>query len=59
MPAKECPLCVTDMRLVTRLVTVQISGLPAPTAREYQEWECPECDYFEEAEGAEGGRQQS
>ncbi len=47
---KECPLCGESMRLKESTVTVQIPGNPRASTRTVQEWVCPECDYFEEAE---------
>lgn len=38
------------MRLVTRSVSDHVPGAGQTTARNVQEWTCPECDYFEEAE---------
>ena len=53
MPArKECPLCGEPMRLREHQTVVRIPGNPQ-TTRAVQEWVCPECDYFEEAEEEE------
>ncbi len=41
------------MRLVTRTVTTQIPGTSVPRTTTYDEWSCPDCDYFEEAEEPE------
>ena len=38
------------MRLARTETVVRIPGNPQPTKRSSAEWECPECDYFEEAE---------
>jgi transposase len=52
MPAiKECPLCGGSMRLRVRQEVLQIRGNPSATVRTANEWLCPDCDYFEEAEG--------
>ena len=45
----ECPLCGENMRLSVRDVQ-DAHG----STRQVREWICPECDYFEEAETAEG-----
>jgi ssDNA-binding Zn-finger/Zn-ribbon topoisomerase 1 len=50
MPAQECPLCGTSMRLRETETSVQVPGNPQPTRRIVREWVCPECDYYEEAE---------
>jgi hypothetical protein len=51
--AKECPMCGEFMRLVKRQHIQHVPGLPAPVKHVTQEWVCPECDYFEEADGDE------
>ena len=50
MPAKECPLCGSNMRLKHTETVVQIPGNPGTTVRRLAEWICPDCDYYEEAE---------
>jgi len=50
MPAKECPLCGSTMRLKESEAVVQIHGNPQPSTRRAREWVCPDCDYFEDAE---------
>jgi hypothetical protein len=50
---KECPLCGELMRLSAREVKESVPGRPEPRIRQVREWICPECDYFEEAEGGE------
>jgi rubredoxin len=51
MPAtKECPLCGSMMRLERRQTVVRIPGNPKETTKVTEEWVCPDCDYFEEAE---------
>jgi transposase len=47
---RECPLCGGTMRLNEREVVVQIPGNPKPSTTRSQEWVCPDCDYFEEAD---------
>ena len=51
---KECPLCGEYMYLKDLDTAVQVPGNPQVTRRRVREWVCPECDYFEEAEEAEG-----
>lgn len=41
-------MCGEMMRLKTRSRVQQIPGLPGQKTVELVEWECPECDYFEE-----------
>lgn len=48
---KECPLCGGDMRLRRSQDVVHVPGNPEDTTRRTAEWICPDCDYFEEAEG--------
>jgi C4-type Zn-finger protein len=50
---KECPLCGEAMRLGTRETTDHIPGIGQSSTRIVREWVCPECDYWEEAEGGE------
>jgi len=49
--AKECPLCGERMHLQLREIVTRVPGNPNPRTDVHQEWICPECDYFEEAEG--------
>jgi len=49
--AKECPLCGGTMRLKHTEHIVHISGNPQGTKHTTDEWTCPDCDHFEEAEG--------
>jgi len=42
----ECPLCGESMRLSVRDVQEKDGAM-----RQVREWICPECDYFEEADG--------
>ena len=48
--AKECPMCGTAMRVVTRQQIEHVPGQPTPVEHTVREWVCPECDYFEEAD---------
>lgn len=51
---KECPLCSEFMRLELRESISRVPGSPQEIKTISREWVCPECDYFEEAEGSEG-----
>ena len=42
------------MRLVTRNVTTQTPGTSETRTATFDEWVCPDCDYFEEVEKLEG-----
>jgi predicted RNA-binding Zn-ribbon protein involved in translation (DUF1610 family) len=44
----ECPMCGESMRLKRHTRVRHIPGLPEARTIEIVEWECPECDYFEE-----------
>jgi YgiT-type zinc finger domain-containing protein len=48
---KECPLCGGTMRLTQRHSVVQVPGNLNATTRDIREWVCPDCDYYEEADG--------
>jgi rubredoxin len=48
---KECPLCSGTMQLRETPTVVRIPGNPNATTRVAREWVCPDCDYFEEADG--------
>src|SRR5262249_20801459 len=51
MPSKECPLCGGSMQLRESREVLQIPGQARATPTTTREWVCPDCDYFEEAEG--------
>ena len=53
MPVKECPMCGEAMRLRERETTDRVPGTSEAKVSKYQEWICPECDYFEEVDGGE------
>ena len=55
---KECPMCGEFMRLVTRETVSRVPGTAQEVKTPVREWICPECDYFEEAEG-EGDRRRA
>lgn len=50
MAVKECPMCGETMRLREREVIDRVPGTTQTTTVRYQEWVCPDCDYFEETE---------
>lgn len=47
-------MCGELMRLSERDVQERVPGSGQQAPRRVREWMCPECDYFEEAEGDEG-----
>ena len=47
------------MRLKTTNTVARIPGNPQDTIQSSAEWVCPDCDYFEEAEGMIGQRNRS
>jgi transposase len=47
---RECPLCGGTMKLRSSEQTVHVPGNPRPVKKISQEWVCPECDYFEDAD---------
>jgi acetone carboxylase gamma subunit len=47
-------MCGELMRLSDREIQERVPGSARPVVRRAREWICPECDYFEEAEGGEG-----
>jgi hypothetical protein len=51
---KDCPLCGDTMRLKLSERSDSVPGTGQVTKRQVREWECPECDYWEEAESNEG-----
>jgi acetone carboxylase gamma subunit len=52
---RECPLCGESMRLVERQTADRIVGTSDFKVKSAWEWVCPECDFFEEAEGPAPG----
>jgi len=50
---KECPMCGEFMRLVTKEHVSRLPGTSQEVKATVKEWICPECDYFEEAEGSD------
>ncbi len=51
----DCPLCTSIMRKVTRTITAPTPGTSQMKTTTYDEWVCPDCDYFEEVEELEEG----
>jgi C4-type Zn-finger protein len=51
MQPRECPMCGEFMRLVVRESISRVPGTSQEIKTPLREWVCPECDYFEEAEG--------
>lgn len=47
-------MCGEQMRLDVREIRESIPGQSHSASRVVREWNCPECDYFEEAETGEG-----
>ncbi len=46
-------MCGETMRLSVREIQEKLPGSTQTRTRKVREWVCPECDYFEEAEGGE------
>ena len=46
---KERPMCSEMMRIRLAERVDKIPGTQQTVKREYKEWTCPECDYFEDA----------
>ena len=53
MPNRECPMCGEAMTLVQRQLSDSIPGTEEVKATAVTEWTCPECEYFEEADGTD------
>jgi transposase len=53
--AKECPMCGDMMRLTEREIVDRVPGTSQTKNTKFREWVCPECDYFEDADGEEAG----
>ena len=47
-------MCGEFMRLQAREVVSRVPGTSQEVRTSVREWVCPECDYFEEAEGGDG-----
>ena len=50
---KECPMCNELMRMRQAERIDAIPGTHQTVKREYKEWICPECDYFEDVDPAD------
>ena len=48
---RECPLCGGTMRLKYTTTVAHIPGYEDPAPKKTLEWVCPDCDYFEDADG--------
>jgi hypothetical protein len=59
MAPKECPMCGEFMKLETRETVSRVPGTAQEVKTPVREWVCPECDYFEDDEGGEGGAAES
>ena len=51
MADRECPMCGERMRLHERELVDRVPGASQTKSTKVVEWVCPECDYFEDAEG--------
>jgi ssDNA-binding Zn-finger/Zn-ribbon topoisomerase 1 len=47
---RECPLCGGTMQL-KQTTLPPVPGYSQTTPKKTLEWVCPDCDYFEEADG--------
>jgi hypothetical protein len=50
LETRECPLCGESMRRKELELVDLIPGTTEAKRRKVNEWVCPECDYFEEAD---------
>jgi C4-type Zn-finger protein len=50
MDEKECPLCGESMHLVELEALTRLPGTTELKRQKAFEWQCPECEYFEEAD---------
>ena len=48
---RECPLCGGTMQKKVQTTVTPIPGQREASTKENVEWVCPDCDYFEEADG--------
>ena len=46
-------MCGEPMKLTERQTTDKLPGTQQSAVTKFAEWVCPECEYFEEADGAE------
>ena len=53
MSNRECPMCGEPMRLIQRQLSDKLPGTDEIKATTVAEWNCPECEYFEEADGTD------
>jgi hypothetical protein len=55
MATKECPLCGEMMQLREREITDRVPGTNETKTTKSYEWQCPECDYYEDYDADEDG----
>ena len=48
---ERCPMCGGTMQLKQTIVVSHIPGYRDAEPKKTLEWVCPDCDYFEEADG--------
>lgn len=48
---RECPMCGGTMQLKQTTTVAHIPGYEDASPRKNWEWVCPDCDYFEDADG--------
>ena len=51
LDTRECPMCGGTMQLKQTIVVSHIPGYIDAEPKKTLEWVCPDCDYFEEADG--------
>jgi rubredoxin len=49
--SRECPMCGGSMQLKLVTSVSQVPGYSQAQPKKTLEWVCPDCDYFEEADG--------
>lgn len=48
---RECPMCGGTMQLKQTTTVAHIPGYEDASPKKNWEWVCPDCDYFEDADG--------
>ena len=48
---RECPMCGGTMQLKQTTSVPRIPGYTGAEPKKTLEWVCPDCDYFEDADG--------
>jgi YgiT-type zinc finger domain-containing protein len=51
---RECPMCGGTMKLKQATSASRIPGYGEVASKKTEEWVCPDCDYFEEADEEKG-----